>query len=957
MLLLPCQAIMLTILKMISKRIGLTSIIATWLVFFGHVYLTNNVFFLDDLKIFYYPLEQVYAQFQHTWQLPLWSNGFGFGHPLLAWGQLGFFTPLHLLLRALYTPPLILLQISVVSYFLLGVTGMYVCLRSRRLLQLPSALGAITFTFCGFSIGHLNHVNFYTGTMLLPWLLVTLEMLIRQPTITRAAIVAIAAGTIALSAQPQIVIFVFIAAAIIGLTWILFDRPAQPIRLGLLLTVAAVLGAGLASFAILPLKEFLPETERADALPAQELLEFSYPPHHAITLLLPYFYGDHEHYWGAKGFQELAAFVGIIPLFLAAGAVTTWRTHRAERLAGLLLVSIAIAFGLGRYSWLYTYLVDQHYLTSLGVVGRFTFFFDVGIALLSAVGMYDLLTALRNQEPLRRLMLSGFAGLGIVLAPFTILALQPSREHQAFISLWQQHDLFLLSVLTTGIGLLLVPLLIRKPFIKRYLPHALLLIAAGTLVAYAWNYNPPTSAAIAFAQSPLTATLTNYQIRTGLPARLYSRPELIQTETTAGAVKKYTDPISSRFSIYQPLLVQNQLINCLLVSLEVPTNQTPGTVTVGLHLDPQKPAGTSTQVPPYEIGQGAKQRVCFTHVPALQNTTVWISFTSSEDSNVVAAVAPQNNETYQAYMTRVAHPTFQQWKASRKPLQVSIELEEASLIDEEAALLARHLQVTAGASGARWIGALGIREYRNFIEFFFANDQDLIDSDGRYAIERYRKILDFAGVTHLAQLIAPGHVDGMEQAGFRLVKTSPVGSKELRVYENPTAYPKAFLVPSGIWKPAADETRDAMRQPDFDPRQLVYLSGPTPPDQAVPLGRPAPHYTAKITDYEPTRVDVRVDTDNAGYVVLTDSATPQWQTFLDDSPAPQLMADSIFKAAYVPAGQHTVSFRYYSPAVAQARIITTISLLAIAWCILRSPIARLRRRATERPTFRSHPVG
>ncbi|MGH9857589.1 MAG: hypothetical protein ACRD4B_07070, partial [Acidobacteriota bacterium] len=140
-----------------------------WLIFFSPLLSGQQVYFLDDLKIIFYPLEHVYAEFQASGHLPQWSNVFGFGHPLIAWGQLGFFTPVHLVLRMTGLHPLTLLQVSLGMYFLFGLWGMFVFLRARRLTAPAAVLGSYIFVFSGFSIGHLNHVNFYTSTMLLPW--------------------------------------------------------------------------------------------------------------------------------------------------------------------------------------------------------------------------------------------------------------------------------------------------------------------------------------------------------------------------------------------------------------------------------------------------------------------------------------------------------------------------------------------------------------------------------------------------------------------------------------------------------------------------------------------------------------------------------------------------------------------------------------------------------------------
>src|SRR3989344_5391683 len=191
---------------MFNKKnyLPLTLLFLTWLIFFSRTLFLGKYYFLDDLKILYYPLEYAYAEFQAAWQLPQWSPLFGFGQPLLAWGQLGFFTPLHLLLRFFGLHPLVLLQISIVSYFALGLLGMFVFLRRRALRSLAATLGAIVFTFSGFSVGHLNHVNFYVATMVLPWLLVAIDAFVKKPTLRRTAVMALVAAVIPLSGQPQI---------------------------------------------------------------------------------------------------------------------------------------------------------------------------------------------------------------------------------------------------------------------------------------------------------------------------------------------------------------------------------------------------------------------------------------------------------------------------------------------------------------------------------------------------------------------------------------------------------------------------------------------------------------------------------------------------------------------------------------------------------------------------------
>jgi uncharacterized membrane protein YfhO len=74
-------------------------------------------------------------------------------------------------------------------------------------------------------------------------------------------------------------------------------------------------------------------------------------------------------------------------------------------------------------------------------------------------------------------------------------------------------------------------------------------------------------------------------------------------------------------------------------------------------------------------------------------------------------------------------------------------------------------------------------------------------------------------------------------------------------------------------------------------------------------------------------VDVNVTTPSDAYLVVTDSTTKQWQTYIDGELTPSYIADSVFKTAIVPAGNHQVSFRYYSPAVQKAKYLTIAGII------------------------------
>ncbi|MEX0650117.1 MAG: hypothetical protein WD200_03885 [Candidatus Andersenbacteria bacterium] len=923
-----------------DNRVGLALIVIAWIIFFSPILSGKYVYFLDDLKIIYYPLEYEYAQAQENWQLPVWSNTFGFGQPLIAWGQLGFLTPIHLLLRLIGIAPLNLLQVSVVSYFLVGLLGMYTFFRQRLFDQLPSAVAAVIFAFSGFAIGHLNHVNFYTSTMLLPWLLVSAYALLQKPTLGRSLVLALVAAATTVSGQPQIVLFVFIAAAGVSLG-LLIEKYALQIKkqrkriakLVSLTILAGGLGLVLSAFAILPLYEFIPLTERAEPLPPTERLEFSYPPLHAVTLVLPYFFGNHENYWGAKGFQELAAFTGLIPLFLSGAALVRWKTHKPERVVGILFIALAVIMALGRHSFLYAYLVDRHIITSLGVAGRFVFFFDLGIMLLAASALQDLQTSKKKYALLA--CITGLLFTAGILTPFFIYMQGTPDVYTRFISIASSADATWIAAL---LGLLIIPAYVLVAYRQRLVkPVSVMIsiIATATLLTYSWNYNPLTYRSAANASVIFADNLKQYTTDSVTPARLYSRPDLIQNSS----ITKHTDPISPVFAVYQPFDIELDNLSCFRLPMQSGPEAV-GEIHLGLHEDPLAQPIRTLTLDSAEVDAIFEEKVCFNPVSDSAGKQYWLSITSDSVSGVTLFYQDTEQSQPQVYFVRKADPTVEQWRQSQKNAVVIAEPIFPKQIDEEAILLARHLNVPADSSSARWIGALSLRDYRAFIEFFFANDREPIDGDGLHVIQRYRNILNMVGVTHLAQILPLTNEDSMLSNNFELTDEVAVSNKRARLYTNPQAYPKAFMVKNAVWKSAADETRDRMRSSAFDPQKVVYISGPRPPTELVNQDWEAAEelaladtssltYTATVDQYTPTQVDLTVQTDEDAWLVMTDSTTPQWHTTINEEPAAQYVAYSVFKAAFIPAGTQKVSFTYSSPAIELSKNLTLTGLAAV----------------------------
>ncbi|MDZ4225687.1 MAG: hypothetical protein U1C49_02445, partial [Candidatus Andersenbacteria bacterium] len=783
---------------------------------------------------------------------------------------------------------------------------------------------------------------FYTGVMLLPWLLVAIKSFLDRPRRRAAAAMALIATAMTMSAQPQVVLYSFIIAATVGLALFFANLKSnltiqqfnnsiiKYTSLVIVYTlISALLALSLSSFSILPLKEFIPFTERNADLPETELFDFSYPPAHAITLVAPYFFGDHARYWGAKGFQELAAFTGIIPLLLTAVSLFYWRDHKQLRIAALILFLSGIALALGQYSPVYRYLVEHRYLTTLSVAGRFVYFVDFAVAILAALG-FESLTKKPKRTPLA-VLLSAFIVL-LIFLPF-LLSLHDPTITARLISLLKTYNWQLVIALIGLIVFLLGIFIHRFPRAANLWPPALVITASFSLVAYGFAYNPTTLPSLA-VRSPLASPLEQYTLDNAVPPRLYSR-DTILTDANKYTIKP-TSLLSPDFSAYQPIIVHNTNNPCFSAPMYAPPNAD-GNIEIALSQTVTGPPVATQTITAYNISQVHDQTFCFNVSLPSPDATYYLSFKSQTD-NGISLYTYSTSTAKSAYFVRVANPTTEQIEQSQKYNRLEVAETSSAQTDPENLIFARHLQATANTSSARWIGALSIRPYREFIETFFANDNDQpFDGEGLHAIQRHRKTLDLAGVTHLAQIVPPQGQDNMPANNFQLTDSVDTNIGSANLYINPQAFPKAFLVPNAIFQPADDEARAAMTQNNFNPAELIYVSGPKPPADDT-LNNPPVIGTATITDYGDGEATVNVDTQNAAWLVVTDSTLPMWQTTIDGQPAPYYVADTVFKTAYVPAGNHTVTFRYHSPAIAQAKIITLVALILV-FCLIIYPVS------------------
>lgn len=145
------------------------------------------------------------------------------------------------------------------------------------------------------------------------------------------------------------------------------------------------------------------------------------------------------------------------------------------------------------------------------------------------------------------------------------------------------------------------------------------------------------------------------------------------------------------------------------------------------------------------------------------------------------------------------------------------------------------------------------------------------------------------------------------------------------VVKNNAALPRAFVPRAIVFEPDESAALEKMIQPNFDPRELAFLHA-----DAKPLAACAGHVV--IRSETPTRLELDVEMETEGVVILSDQWDAGWQARLDGDPIPILRANVALRAMQLPAGRHQLELTYRPAGLVRGVwLALTGGLISLAW--------------------------
>jgi hypothetical protein len=217
--------------------------------------------------------------------------------------------------------------------------------------------------------------------------------------------------------------------------------------------------------------------------------------------------------------------------------------------------------------------------------------------------------------------------------------------------------------------------------------------------------------------------------------------------------------------------------------------------------------------------------------------------------------------------------------------------------------------------------------------------QDLLDANAPYQMP-WLALLNCRYFV-FSRPVTPTDLPPAWSRTLKLVHSSEAGA----VYEFALALPRAMLIGDWAREPDAGKSViDSIAAVTHNPATFTWLDR----DPGIPAGAPDSVGSAQVTKYKLHEVEVEVNARRPAVLRLADLYYPDWKVFVDGKRETLLRADHLLRAVAVPAGHHTVLFKFESGAFRAGLWVSIVStflalvLLGAGWWLGRRPAPLLK---------------
>ena len=167
---------------------------------------------------------------------------------------------------------------------------------------------------------------------------------------------------------------------------------------------------------------------------------------------------------------------------------------------------------------------------------------------------------------------------------------------------------------------------------------------------------------------------------------------------------------------------------------------------------------------------------------------------------------------------------------------------------------------------------------------------------------------------------------------------SLVYDQEIKIYLNPGAFSRAFLVHQVETVKNGSEALERVMTLGPELRRVAVLESPLPPtlSNLSMRGRePATEDRVRLLTYTARQVEIEVETSSPGLLVLGDTYFPGWKAEVDGEMVSIHRTNYLLRGVWVGSGRQRVRFFYQPLSFSIGLGLTVMAGGMIAWCLLR----------------------
>jgi hypothetical protein len=150
-----------------------------------------------------------------------------------------------------------------------------------------------------------------------------------------------------------------------------------------------------------------------------------------------------------------------------------------------------------------------------------------------------------------------------------------------------------------------------------------------------------------------------------------------------------------------------------------------------------------------------------------------------------------------------------------------------------------------------------------------------------------------------------------------------------KIYENTAVLERFFFVKRVRTVDTLTQAAAIVQSPDFRPSEDAIVEAP-----GEIFDMPPSDSSVRVISYAPSAIRLRTAATAPSFLVAAESYYPGWQASIDGNSASLYPTDAAFRGVRVPAGAHTIDFRFVPRTLYRSAAVSVIALAALLGCML-----------------------